>query len=541
MPLVELLRRDATRPLSGFAFLSAVAALANTIVLAVLNLAAAESDATAGVSLLLIFLLAVALLALAQGGLLRMAAREIEGVLDRCRRRMAEAVLNADLLDVERVGTTRIEASMARETRAISETQTVLVVGAQSALTMLFTLGYIASISTAAFLVTGGFIALAALVHRARAGAARANAQAAMGAENRLFDRIRDLLDGFAAVRLNEPRERALAAAIRREAEAAAAHGAAVRLDAARQFVGGQVGLFLLIGAMVFIVPALTHSYSDVVVKLTTSVLFMVGPIGLLAQAAPVMAQANAAAAAILTLEGELAGLGAEPAQNPSSTTPFRRIALEGAAFAYPARAGEPAFAVGPLDFTLDRGETVFLTGGNGAGKSTFLRLFTGLHRPQAGRLAVDGAPIAPQDIQSHRDRIAAVFGDFHLPRRLRGLGAVDPAEAQALLQLVELDHVTAFAGDRFTRVDLSSGQRRRLMLVAALLQDRPALALDEFAADLDPAFRRRFYGEILDRLKARGLGILAATHDERYFAAADRRVHLADGRFTPAPAGQGA
>jgi putative ATP-binding cassette transporter len=273
-----------------------------------------------------------------------------------------------------------------------------------------------------------------------------------------------------------------------------------------------------------------------VVVKLTTAVLFIVGPVGMLVQAVPVFAQANAAAETIAAVEAELAGLAVDPAAAVESSVAFKRIELDGATFTYPAVSGEPAFGVGPLDFGLRRGEVVFLTGGNGSGKSTFLRLLTGLYRPDGGRLAVDGRTVLPEDMQAYRDRISAVFSDFHLFRRLHGLAAVAPERAAELLRLVDLEGITAFKGDRFEPIALSSGQRRRLMLVVALLEERPVLVLDEFAADLDPVFRRRFYEEILGRLKAAGKTIVAATHDERYFHVADRRLHLADGRFSVEP-----
>lgn len=57
-------------------------------------------------------------------------------------------------------------------------------------------------------------------------------------------------------------------------------------------------------------------------------------------------------------------------------------------------------------------------------------------------------------------------------------------------------------------------------------------LVLDELAADLDPAFRRTFYEDILPSLKRGGRTIVAATHDDRYFHVADRRFHLVDGRI---------
>jgi putative ATP-binding cassette transporter len=58
---------------------------------------------------------------------------------------------------------------------------------------------------------------------------------------------------------------------------------------------------------------------------------------------------------------------------------------------------------------------------------------------------------------------------------------------------------------------------------------------LDEWAADQDPLFRRKFYEELLRQLKARGITIIAVTHDDRYYDLADRRLHMEEGRFAGA------
>jgi putative pyoverdin transport system ATP-binding/permease protein len=85
----------------------------------------------------------------------------------------------------------------------------------------------------------------------------------------------------------------------------------------------------------------------------------------------------------------------------------------------------------------------------------------------------------------------------------------------------------TAFDGGRFSTLDLSSGQRKRLALIVALLEDRPILVLDEWAADQDPHFRQYFYETMIPDLKARGKTVIAATHDDRYFHVADRVIKL--------------
>jgi len=103
----------------------------------------------------------------------------------------------------------------------------------------------------------------------------------------------------------------------------------------------------------------------------------------------------------------------------------------------------------------------------------------------------------------------------------------------QASLAAMDLAGKTALdEANRFTSLDLSAGQRRRLALALALLQDRPILVLDEVAADFDPGFRRHFYQDMLPALKQAGKTIIAASHDERYFHVADRILRLEDGRI---------
>jgi putative ATP-binding cassette transporter len=86
----------------------------------------------------------------------------------------------------------------------------------------------------------------------------------------------------------------------------------------------------------------------------------------------------------------------------------------------------------------------------------------------------------------------------------------------------------------RLSTTRLSAGQRRRLALLQVFLERRPVVALDEWAAEQDPAFRRIFYTELLPELRRRGTTVVAVTHDDRYFHIADRCVEVgADGRLS--------
>jgi putative ATP-binding cassette transporter len=210
---------------------------------------------------------------------------------------------------------------------------------------------------------------------------------------------------------------------------------------------------------------------------------------------------------------------------------------LRGVTYQYPSQDNESGFVVGPIDLEVRRGEVVFITGGNGSGKSTLLKLLTGLYLPTSGNLMVNNTPIGPENITGYRNLIAAVFSDDHLFQKLYGIPDVDEAVADSLFQLLEIEGKTSIVNRAFSKITLSGGQRKRLALMAVLLENRPIYVFDEWAADQDPHFREKFYRIILPQIQEAGRTVIAVTHDEKYFDVPElrvRRVHMEEGRVAP-------
>jgi putative ATP-binding cassette transporter len=84
----------------------------------------------------------------------------------------------------------------------------------------------------------------------------------------------------------------------------------------------------------------------------------------------------------------------------------------------------------------------------------------------------------------------------------------------------------------RLSTLDLSQGQRKRLALLAAFVQDRPMYVFDEWASDQDPMFKQLFYRQILPDLKSRGKTVIVISHDDRYYDVADRVIKLESGQI---------
>jgi putative ATP-binding cassette transporter len=190
----------------------------------------------------------------------------------------------------------------------------------------------------------------------------------------------------------------------------------------------------------------------------------------------------------------------------------------------------DSSFQVGPLDFCLQQGKTVFVTGGNGSGKTTLIKILAGLYRPQLGQILVDGIPVTDSEVDDYRQRFSAIFFEFHLFDKLHGLPGMDE-EAASYLKYLRLDHKVRVEKGVLSTIDLSQGQRKRLALLTAYLEDRPIYIFDEWAADQDLEFRDFFYYEILSGLKRRKKTVIVISHDDRYFHLADRLVKLECGR----------
>ncbi|USJ00455.1 cyclic peptide export ABC transporter [Xanthomonas prunicola] len=308
--------------------------------------------------------------------------------------------------------------------------------------------------------------------------------------------------------------------------------------DACAELIGyGWVLAAILAGRYLFDLPSAT------ILQFVITGLFISGPLNALFDLG---AQVGSASASVRHLrEMGLDDAPSAPSSAAAATDEmpaWTTLRLEQVIYRYAGDNGDH-FQFGPVDFTLRRGETVFVTGGNGSGKSTLLLLLSGLLRPSEGRILLDGQALETSlTLASYRAMFSAVFFDFMLFSHVIGSDAApaDPAQVQDWLERVDLAAKVAFdqADGVFASVNLSQGQRKRLALVQACLDDRQIMLFDEFTADQDQAFRERFYTVLLPELRARGKTLVLVTHDAGYRHLADRVLSLDYGHVVePAPA----
>lgn len=458
----------------------------------------------------------------------------MERAVERVRKRLLEGVRQADFVRLERFGATPLYENITQHAHALSQNSQFIALSVRSAMLTAMVMLYILTLSVTAFwVVLAGTVGVGMMYYRL-GEQLRVRYGRMMNVEGRLFQAVSDLLDGFREVRLSSARSRDLL----HDFERVSAQSTGIRVEVQgrsfQKLIFGHVAFFFLLAVVVFVVPTYVTDINADIVKISAAVVFMIGPLGGVIQAVTVMASADAAVRRMFDLERELKDM-VEPGDTgvmDAFSGGFECIEVRGASFAYPAAGGETPFEVGPVDLTIRRGEVVFVTGGNGSGKSSFIKMLIGLYRPERGSIRVDGWPVEADNRRAFRELFAVVFADQRLLPRLYGLPDIDRKELSELLDWLEIERIVQIDGDRLARTDYSSGQRKRIQLAAALLEHRPLLVLDEWAADQDPHFRRKFYRQIVPELKARGITIVAVTHDDQYFDVADRRLHFEFGKL---------
>lgn len=289
----------------------------------------------------------------------------------------------------------------------------------------------------------------------------------------------------------------------------------------------GMMMLYLNIGILLFAAPYVASQPAHVLAGFAITLLYMIRPVVDMMMALPTLRRASIALGRIRHLGDELAAV--EPPGPDGFPADAARIELRGIEHRYPGD-DDRHFSLGPIDLALEPGEIVFVVGGNGSGKSTLALLLLGLHAPDTGQILLEGQPVTDETRHHYRQRFSAVLADFHLFEQLPA--GADPERAGAYLRALRMDHKVRIVDGRFSTIELSSGQRKRLALVAAYLEDRPVYVFDEWAADQDPDFKRVFYRQLLPELRARGKTVVVISHDDAFFDAADRIVRLDDGRI---------
>jgi putative pyoverdin transport system ATP-binding/permease protein len=538
MTFFQLVRREMRGSVPKLVFMASVGGVSNAAILAAINAGtqAAGSNNDSGLWAAALFVVSLLLFIRAQLYITITTTAEIEAIIHNVRLRLIDQVRRSELLAMEKIGRSSIVAAITSDTALLTQASRMLAFAMQGVVLIFCVAIYVAYLSLVAFALSALVVGAAVMIFHARNRLSE-ETRAVAERERELFDRLVDFLDGFKEVRLNSARSADLFDDAVEVSRSAANIKIRSQSETYKRIVSAQSSLYVALGAVVFVAPRFTTSLGGApITKTTTALLFVVGACFGMVQTIPVLIAANAAADRINQLEAALqaTAVSAE-ARDVAAPRHFDRIEMHDIVFRYVDKSSDTVFQVGPLDFVLRSGDLVFITGGNGSGKSTFLRLLAGLYPPDSGEITLDGRRVNNDTRETYRALITAIFSDYHLFRRLYGISEPDLGDLNRLLGELRLADKTGLSDGAFSTVDLSGGQRRRLALIVSLLEKRPILLLDEWTSDQDPEFRHKFYHELLPEVMRAGATVVVITHDDRYLAELDlpaQRLHMDGGRF---------
>lgn len=449
---------------------------------------------------------------------------------------LGSRILASPLRQLEQLGNAQLLATLTDDVEAIARSFSVLPNLFNALAIVVGCLLYMAWLSVPLFFVLIVLIGFGTGSYLFVAGKARRFLTAARQQQDLLFQHFRALTEGNKELKLNRNRRQAFLQDQFQPTVAEARKQNQIGLTIfAIAASWGQLLLFVTIGFFLFTLPNLLGVAGAVMSGYVLTIIYLMLPMQQVIDAIPVLSRASVALSKVESLQLTLSEVNL-----PSTSVDLPPVGawqtLELSHIRHTYQAGSPdnpfTFTLGPLNLKFQAGELIFIVGGNGSGKSTLAKIITGLYEPEQGEILLDGQVITPELQEWYRQHFATVFSDFFLFDRLLGLETPDHLDqAFDYLKLLRLTHKVEIQGDRLSTTNLSQGERKRLGLLTAYLENRPIYLFDEWAADQDPIFRDFFYMEMLPSLKAQGKTIFAISHDDRYFKVADRVIKLDYGR----------
>lgn len=291
-----------------------------------------------------------------------------------------------------------------------------------------------------------------------------------------------------------------------------------------------QYGLYLVIGVILFLLPQSNILLKEDVVSYIVIILFMISPISNIINMQNIYTRLSVANKRINDYFKDFIE---EPDFSicNNDNTDFQSLVFENISFQYDNNSGDNPFALNNINIEIKKGEVIFIVGGNGSGKSTFINILTGLYDYKNGNIIYNNKKINSKD--KLKNAISPVFTDSYIfSHNYDNYSLEDNIQYQYLLQLMNMNEVVTNTEEESARRNFSKGQSKRMSLIFALLEEKPILVLDEWAADQDPHFRKYFYEVLIPQLKEQGKTIIAVTHDDAYFKYADRIIKFDYGQI---------
>jgi putative pyoverdin transport system ATP-binding/permease protein len=448
---------------------------------------------------------------------------------------LSDGILYSPLRHLEELGASRLLATLTEDVSTLSSTVYAIPFICVDIAVIVGCLSYMLWLSGAVFAFTIGFLMMGVGSVQVLINRADSFLKLARDEQDNLFKHFRAITDGVKELKLNATRrqdffneELKISAAKSRNQNSAALFTYSVSTG------WSNLLFFVLVGLLLLIVPQFINIAPSVLSAYVLTLTYMMLPMQSILDKLQQLARASVALQKI-----EKMGLSlATQTENNSFilhpiTQNWNKLEFQQVTHTYRSESEDSKFTVGPIDLTFNQGEIVFIVGGNGSGKSTLAKLITGLYTPESGKVRLNKKLITDDNREWYRQHFSVVFSDYYLFERITGIDSkLAKTQASEYLRQLQLDNKVEIKDSKLSTTSLSQGQRKRLALLAAYLEDRPIYLFDEWASDQDPIFREIFYKQIIMNLKQRGKTVIVISHDDYFFPIADRIIKLDYGKI---------
>lgn len=460
--------------------------------------------------------------------------RNSQDAVSKLRLYLSQRILASPLRQLESTGISRLLASLTDDIKSISDTVLRIPFFCVNLATLVGCVVYLGTLSLSALGWTLGFLALGIISYQIPTSRGINLLEDARNEEDTLFGHFRSITEGIKELKLNRDRRLAFINEELKPTVIAYRNNQITGLTIlSAAATWGDLLAFSLIGLALFVLAPFGQIDNLVLASFILTGIYLVGPLAYCVEILPSLASASIALKKIENLGLSLAKSELKSTAAIQPTNNWHHLELAGVTHAYYREQESNYFTLGEINLSFKPGELIFIVGGNGGGKSTLVKLLTGLYIPESGEIKLNNQIITPENREWYRQHFAVVFSDFYLFDRILGFSSSDrDVRIKEYLVKLQLDHKVEIADGKLSTTALSQGQRKRLALLIAYLEDRPIYVFDEWASDQDPVFKDIFYTQLLPELQGRGKTVIVVSHDDRYFPLAQRIIKLADGRI---------
>ncbi|MDD3990157.1 MAG: ABC transporter transmembrane domain-containing protein, partial [Bacteroidales bacterium] len=307
MTIFDFLKKENNKPLRKLLLLTALSGLASAGVLALINKAAQKAvENGVDIATLLLFAAVVGIFVTSQKFILTEGITMIEQVLHNVRIRLSDKIRKTDLLNIEVIGKAEIYNRLTQETTLISQMAAYLVTALQSAIMLVFILGYIAYLSLMAAVLLLVLITVGVVIFQKNNRKVLSELVETNKAEINYFEVLTDILDGLKEIKLNRKKSNDLFDDYGAVSQDVNRLKVKTGYLFSKNMVFSQAFIYIVLGAIVFVIPQLNKDFSTEIISTTTAMLFAIGPLTSLVSMIPPYEKVNLAVTNIYSLEDEL-------------------------------------------------------------------------------------------------------------------------------------------------------------------------------------------------------------------------------------------